>query len=119
MNKKVAINRCYGGFSLSDAAYGRLIELGAKTCEGNVAPDENVLCIHESTKDIEIYGRYYIHWGYDMRDNPLLVQVIEELGNAANGSCADIEIVEIPGDIEYTIDDYDGIETVHEVHRTW
>jgi len=28
-------------------------------------------------------------------------------------------VVDIPDDIEYEIDDYDGIESVHEAHRSW
>ena len=29
------------------------------------------------------------------------------------------EAGEIPDDVEWEIDDYDGIETIHEVHRSW
>ena len=33
--------------------------------------------------------------------------------------CAELAIVEIPDGIEWEIDDYDGIETIAETHRTW
>jgi hypothetical protein len=61
-----------------------------------------------------------IKTSYDIdRDDPLLVQVIEELGEEANGSHAKLEVIEIPDGVEYTIDEYDGIESIHEKHRSW
>jgi len=57
---------------------------------------------------------------YDLdRTDPKLVEVVEKLGWRANGSHADLRIVDIPEDIEYYMDDYDGIETIHEEHRSW
>lgn len=55
----------------------------------------------------------------DDRTDKQLIQVIEELGDEANGSCAKLKIVEIPDDIKWLISDYDGIEEVEEVHRSW
>lgn len=48
-----------------------------------------------------------------------LVKVVKELGDAANGACAELRIVEIPDDVKYEIDEYDGNESIHEVHRSW
>lgn len=53
------------------------------------------------------------------RTNPLLIQVIEELGDEANGDFAELRIIEIPDNIEWEIDEYDGIEHVNEKHRSW
>lgn len=53
------------------------------------------------------------------RKDPNLVRVVEELGAAANGAHAKLRIVEIPDDVEFEIDEYDGNEHVAEVHRTW
>ena len=36
-----------------------------------------------------------------------------------DGKFSYLKIVEIPDDVEWEIDDYDGIETIHEVHRSW
>lgn len=89
---KVVINRCYGGFGLSDAAEAKYLALTGK---------EEV-------------------WGFELeRNDPVLIQIVEELGNTANSSYAELKVVEIPDDVEWTIQDYDGVEWIAEVHRTW
>jgi hypothetical protein len=54
----------------------------------------------------------YECWGYVdcPRHHPILVQVVEELGEKADGMCAKLAIEEVEG--LYRIDDYDGNETV-------
>lgn len=91
---KVAINRCWGGFSLSEAAYK---ELGLKW---------------------DGYG--YAYNSDEKRTDPALIECIEKLGSdKASGSLANVRVVEIPDDIEFEITDYDGMEAIEEVHRTW
>lgn len=53
------------------------------------------------------------------RDDPILIKVVEELGKEANGRCAELKIVEIPDGVEWEIDEYDGVESVEEKHRSW
>ncbi|HLX53523.1 MAG TPA: hypothetical protein VKR58_06265 [Aquella sp.] len=53
------------------------------------------------------------------RTDPLLIQVVEELGDKANGSCAELKVIEIPDDVDYEIEEYNGQEWVAEKHRTW
>jgi len=53
------------------------------------------------------------------RSDPDLVKVVEELGEEANGMCSKLKIVEIPDNVNYEIDEYDGMESIHEVHRSW
>lgn len=55
----------------------------------------------------------------DSRTDPQLIQVIEELGEAASGDCAKLEVIEIPDGISYEIAEYDGMECVEEAHRSW
>ena len=43
----------------------------------------------------------------------------KELGDKANGRFAEIQIIEIPDDVEWEIDEYDGVETVREKNRSW
>ena len=87
---KIVINKCYGGFSLSEAAYK---ELG-----------------------LEWDGYGYGH--SDDRTNPDLVAVVEKLGGAANGKFGELQVVEIPDGVDWRLEDYDGIEWIAE-GRTW
>mgnify|MGYP000846139220 FL=1 len=91
---KIAINKCYGGFGLSEKAY-------------------------------EFLGLEWDGYGYDFNDcskrNDLkLIECIETLGSdKASGKYAKLNIVEIPDDVEFEIEEYDGFEWVAEKHRTW
>ena len=87
--KKIAINNCHGEFDLSTEAKQALYELGLWAIKKND------------------------------RCNLNLISVIEKLGSQANGDHSELKIVEIPDDVEYTIEEYDGQEWVAEAHRTW
>lgn len=104
---KVAYNACYGGFSLSRAAVLRAREISGNpkwggTCiKGDVFGDNGGVCDTD-------YG----HVEDLPRHDNVLVQVIEELGEAANGSCAKLRLEELPSGTAYRIDEYDGHESV-------
>ena len=53
------------------------------------------------------------------RDDPDLIAVVREMGDAANGRCASLEIVDVPDGVAWEISEYDGNEHVAEQHRTW
>jgi len=53
------------------------------------------------------------------RNDPILVQVVEEMGDKAWGRYAKLAIVEIPDDVQWIIEENDGMEWVAEKHRTW
>jgi hypothetical protein len=53
------------------------------------------------------------------RHDPKLIQVVEELGDKANGAHARLSIVTIPDGTDYEIDEYDGNEHIAEKHQTW
>lgn len=53
------------------------------------------------------------------REDPVLIEIVRELGEAANGACAELKIVEIPYDVDYEIAEYDGVEHIAEKHRKW
>lgn len=128
---KVVINKRYGGFGLSDAAYARLIELGvpvkAYDPVADNEPDAPNRVIFDDTPSPEtrrsdVHGQRYwspLSWDRTFRNDPSLVQVVEELGDKASASLASLRVVEIPDGIEWEIHDYDGIETIHERHRSW
>ena len=80
MGKKIVLNKCYGGFGLSGEA-----------------------------------RRYLGYLGWDKpheipRDDPRLIQVVEELREKANGPYAELKVIEIPDGVPWEIDDYDGYE---------
>lgn len=56
---------------------------------------------------------------WEDRADALLVRVVEELGEAANGAHAKLAVVEIPDGTDYEISEYDGLEHIAEKHRTW
>jgi len=147
---KLVINRCYGGFGLSPTAQKRYLELVGKRCffykqtkykfDGGVdeytrltlkEANDCAFCdtvtedLGKTTADIggsnkSKHPDVYWYYGRFERNDPLLVQVVEELGSdTASAQLAELEIVDIPDDVEYTIGNYDGIESVHEAHRSW
>ena len=144
---KVIINACYGGCGFSDTAYEWLIAHGIPTQkyveeqrgndglykpeprnEGRVIFDRELTPEGESDYN-DIYHkykgksratqRYWDTWTRESRTDPLLVRLVEELGEAANGYYAKLRIVEIPDGTDYTIEEYDGSEWIAEKHRTW
>lgn len=111
---KVVINRCWGGFGLSAMAVIRMREMGNPHAYEDVLFGE---LWEDGKENTHRYNSYYL---MDIdRHDPDLVRVVEEMGEAANGECADLTIVNIPDGVNYEIDDYDGMETIHEVHRSW
>ena len=48
-----------------------------------------------------------------------MIEVVEELGEKASGRFGNLKVVEIPDDLEYVIDEYDGIETLHQKVKEW
>jgi len=146
---KVVINSCYGGFSLSPLAVKRMAELQGKECYFLDKDNEEItmekcertffwsavsikdfnkmLCRKnwnemtekERTKEHKLCNSAYLDQRPENRSDPHLIQVVEELGDKANGTHAKLRIVEIPDDIQYSIEEYDGIEHIAETHNTW
>ncbi len=143
---KVCVNRCFGGFGLSSIAIQKYLEKKGKTAyfyiqtkykfidgEDEFTKINNLetqcRVVHTLLKDygdiISLKdpsyrkGEYFSTYDID-RDDPDLISVVEELGSEkASGDFAELEIVEIPDDVNYEIDDYDGMESIHEKHRSW
>jgi len=59
-------------------------------------------------------------WDFKIpRDDPILVAVVEELGEAASTNLSELEVVDIPDGTSWVIEEYDGLEWVAESHQTW
>jgi len=84
----VMYNTCYGGFSLSEAAVAEY----RRRC-----PE----AVHVSARNVE-------------RHDPVMVQIVREMQEKANGMCAKIELERIPAEYQnhYEIGEYDGLEGV-------
>lgn len=139
--KKVILNKCYGGFGVSIEAYKLYAKkkglnlyfynydyINSQTIYKKIGePTDNTLFLHCFTKDIgdnvtiseDDYKKYSLWLYKDYREDPTLIEVVEELGEKANSRYSNLRIVEIPDDLDYVIDDYDGIETLHENVREW
>lgn len=140
--KKVVINKCYGGFGLSlkaqeilwklkgytDVCFYKQEYLNNHQFKYKKITDLNKqdlfsVCVKKDCGDIvyDINEEYFL-WSsklYDNREDRFLIKVIEDLGDQANGRYASLKVVKIPDDVEYEIDNYDGFETIHEIHRVW
>lgn len=136
--KNVVINRCFGGFGLSDEAVREYAKLKGFDVFGYVNPPhdfnsyvriENSLnsfltyWVKEDAGDNptneEINKVEWLHQRDIPRDDEALIKVVKTLKKKANGRCADLQIVKIPDDVEYEISEYDGLEHIAEKHRTW
>jgi hypothetical protein len=130
---KVVYNACYGGFSLSKEAVQRYWEIKGQQVwiEDDkeypsfaiwtvwLTPPEERPVRKKNWESLSMDERIAYNraeseqtW-YDRnvdRHDPVLVQVVEELGDKANGRCAKLRIAEVSG--PYRIDEYDGSESV-------
>ena len=112
---KIVINSDYGGFSLSDEA---ILEYGKR--KGlNLVKDENTnWSISIFYKGLVAPENYFCDREIPRNDSDL-VSVVEDLGEAAYGFAANLKIVEIPEDVDWYVEENDGLEWVAEKHRTW
>lgn len=138
---KVVVNRCYGGFGLSDKACEMVMKRKGLDCfrykqtkynfQDGVKEytryekfNNDELFVHYQTVDLgekvdKLPNETYWYYGNLDRDDADLIAVVEELGKEANGRFSSLEVVEIPDGVNWEIDDYDGMETIEEVHRSW
>jgi hypothetical protein len=113
---KIVINKKYGGFGLSEEA---VLLYGDKKGLNIIAQqDEKVKTITHYYLDEKKDGNQFGEWEIE-RTDPVLVEVVEQLGDLANSCYAKLKIVEVPDDVKWYIHDYDGLEEVHEEHRRW
>lgn len=89
---KIIINNSYGGLCISKKAARRYCEL------------KGINYDKEFDNDFSVYGV--------KRTDPVLIQVVEELGEEANGFFSRLKIEEIPNGSYYRISEYDGWEEI-------
>lgn len=135
---KIVVNKCYGGFNLSHEG----VKLYAKYAGFSVYPHRydssnefQMIPVSESEAKSGLFIFYTKapvdeiseseedNYDFDVRgikrDDPILVRVVEELGERAGGRSSKLKIVDIPDDVSWQIEEYDGLEHVAKAHRTW
>ena len=130
---KIILNKCYGGFDVSKEAYMLYAKKKGLSLYQYASDFTNFKkCIYKKTNDetlfkdyfikdmgdnIEIsnedYKKYHLYLDDEYRQDPILIEVVEELKDKASGRFGDLEVVEIPDNCYYKIDEYDGIETIY------
>jgi hypothetical protein len=136
--RKIAINRKYGGFGITDEAFELYLEKkgikwaekeslgGYGGCIYYTIPKKEYdeLCKESIKKNgnyKDVNSKGYTLSKYDIaRDDEILIEVIEKLGiGKASDRFSEIKIVEIPANVKWKISEYDGMETIEEEHRSW
>ena len=131
---KVITNRCYGGFSLSLEALNLTYKLQGKKLyffvsngygdDAEYAPIKLVEIIDNEDAYSSVYAYTsptreddsFVSPHMISRENTYAIQAIEQLGEKANGRCAELRIVDLPDGCEYSLEEYDGQEWIAE---TW
>lgn len=138
---KIVINACFGGFGLSDDAlvdYARrkgltvypetvddltllwLIPPGKERDEVTYNQDHFYELDLEDRKEANrTYSEVILSPDSIARDDPHLVTLVEEMGETSFGRFTSLKVIEIPDDVEWQLEQYDGMEWVAEKHRTW
>jgi len=120
--ERIVINRCFGGFCFSDEGYEWLIAEKKWTVttwndEGEYT-DPDAQIVEMSELSFKHYGLVANDSAPKFRTNPDVIEMIEKLGKRASDSVvSDIQIVEVPDDIDWVIDEYDGKERIREIHK--
>ena len=133
---KVILNKCFGGFGLSYEAYKLYAkkkglelfayELGPNLTYRRANAKESFLVTY-TTRDCgdnpkftdETEWKDVLYLSSEHREDPVLIEVVEELGDEANTTFSNLRIVDIPDGMDYVIDEYDGIETLHARVKEW
>jgi len=120
---KIVLNKCYGGFHISDEGYEWLLKNKNWKCTtlGKDGEWKNSNAkIYKSEEDIPFGGKYYFTSDdRGFRTNKDVIEMVKILKEKASFQTSKIEIIEIPDNVDYEIEEHAGIEHVAEKHNTW
>lgn len=141
--RKIVINSKHGGFGISPEAIHELFRRGCRGIQAmkveevfhdkgdgsDFCLDEQIFRWRAYLSSGEALNPFQTYFSPDEkfvlacpridRDDPDLVSVVEQFGTKANAALSNLEIVEIPHDVVWQIQECDGIEYVAEAHRRW
>ena len=107
---KIVLNKCYGGFQLSDKAIGWLEEnKGWKL-------DKDFVKVSWGFSDRTLMAKADTD---ELRINLDVIECVETLKEESHTRLSKLRVVEIPDNANWEIDEYDGIERVREVSEVW
>lgn len=92
---KIVLNKCYGGFGVSKEACQYMADRGHQGA---------ILYLNQHGSDS------FFNFCDVKRDDPLLVEAVQTLGDKASASFARLVIVDV--DVNQLISEYDGNETL-------
>ena len=104
---KIVINRCYGGFGLGELAMM------------DIAHRKGWVLVQQDRSNYFRSPEGDIADSDLPRDDPDLIATVQILGEHSWGPYAELLIVDVPDDVEWTIEEYDGREWIAERHRCW
>jgi len=98
--KQIVLNRCYGGFSLSKQAWELYLQAKGLPCSR-----------WDWGHPMDAQG---CHYPDPERDDPVLIDIVEKLGNNASGQCSNLEVATVTVTID--LSNFDGKESVASAH---
>ena len=103
---KILINRCYGGYGISNEAIELWFSKKGLPMKTEITDYGDTRYYHEDN----------IVWSID-RNDPTLIEIFEEIGSErTSGEHANLTLEELPDFCQYKIGEYDGQEWIDE---TW
>ena len=119
--QRILINNCFGGFAMSDAALHWLIdnkgwsiasysEIQARTSRGDTFN-------YTFSDTMQVFSHKDV---FNDRTDDDILDCFDALGTEQfSGNYSLVAAVDVPADVKWSIEDYDGNEHIAEVHRTW
>jgi hypothetical protein len=103
---EILINKCYGGYGLSDKA----VRLYLTKKNIPIVVNRQYSGKYHTYYVVGLNNQFCDH--HISRTDPVIIEVVRELGAKANGSSAKLEIELIPDGCKYWINEYDGMESI-------
>lgn len=112
---EIMVNKCFGGFGFSKQAVDTYLHRTRTLANADVLLAPNTTTPQQEEEELALVSSDRAINAYTVeRHDPVMIQIVKELGDKAHGFCAEISIQRVPAQYvrHYSIEDYDGSETV-------